>query len=416
MGRLCRAMSHLLLTRPLPARADTARERVRLWWVQSLMSAAWGAATAALVWLAVVLGGGPVGAAAVLAAGLAPLALSTAGTAWLVARAPRRALLVAAPALAAVALIVCGVAADRAGVAAVAVCAAALGLARAVFDGATADVLHHLTTPERRADACRDLTARFGAGNAAGVAAALAIGVAGGPRAGVLLGGVLAATAAGVAAGHHPDLGIRVAGRPPLGHALRAAVDTARRQPLLRRSLVAGAVGIAVGAAQATVLIAWLKDGVGLREALPPTLLAGFAAVRLLRPLIVRHAQRRRPAALLATALGVQAAASLTAYAAHDSIAGAAAYGLSLGAAIFLGVLITRTLRDAVPAELAPVVGLAAGAAWALAGCVGAGAGALLATGAGIADTHLVLAAAALAGAAALTGRVVLTSGRCRTA
>ena len=157
------------------------------------------------------------------------------------------------------------------------------------------------------------------------------------------------------------------------------------------------------------MLIAWLSGDVGLRGALVPALLAGFVAVRLGRPLVVRAASGRTWSALSA-ALAVQAAASLAAYSADGSVGAAAAYGLGLAAAAALGIVVTRALQVAAPPELAPAVGQAAGAAWALAACVGAGLAAGLALGVGLAETHLVLAALALAGATALTGRAAARS------
>ena len=50
-------------------------------------------------------------------------------------------------------------------------------------------------------------------------------------------------------------------------------------------------------------------------------------------------------------------------------------------------------------------MGLASGAAWALAACAGAAAGACLAAGLGLAGTHLALAALAILGAVAVATR-----------
>jgi predicted MFS family arabinose efflux permease len=384
--------------------ADAARERGRLWWSQRLFAAAWAAGTVGGLWLAVSLGGGPVAGAAVLAAALLPLALAAPSAARLAARANRRTLLWSSQAAAAGVLLACDAAAAALGVWAVVACSALLGLARAVFDGATADVLHHLTAPQRRLEACRDLTARFGAGHAAGLAGLLVVGLAAGPRGAVLLAAGLAAAGAVIAGRHHPDLDLRVADSPPLDRVLRAGLRLVARDRLLRGILVAGGWGIAIGTAQATILIVWLRDGVGLRGALVPALLAGFVAVRLGRPLVRRLAGRARPWSVVSIAFGVQAAASLSAYSADGSLGGASAYALSLAAGAFLGILVTRGLRIASPPELAPAVGLVAGAVWALAACAGAGLAAGLTLGVGLAETHLVLAALALAGAVGLTG------------
>jgi predicted MFS family arabinose efflux permease len=349
------------------------------------------------------MGGGPVAAAAVLAAGVLPLALAAPSAARLAARASRRTLLWGAQAAAAAALLACDAGAARLGVWSVVGCAALLGLARAVFDGATADVLQHLTAPQRRREACRDLTARFGAGHAAGVAGLLLVGLVAGPHGAVLLAAGLAAAGAVIAGRHHPDLDLRVAESPSLDRAARDGLRLVARDRLLRSILVAGGCGVAVGTAQATILIVWLRDGVGLRGALVPALLAGFAAMRLGRPLVARLAARVRPWSLLWMALGVQAAASLAAYSADGTVGGAAAYALSLAAGAFLGILVTRGLRIAAPAELAPAVGFVAGAVWALAASAGAALAAGLTMGLGVGDTHLVLAALALVGAVALT-------------
>ena len=384
---------------------DTARERLRLWSSQRLFAAAWASATIGSAWLAVSLGGGALGAAAVLTAGLAPLAAAAPLAARLATRAQRRALLWSSQAAAAAALLAGDLAVPALGVGAAIACAAAIGVARAVFDAATMDVLQQLTAPGRRRDACRDLTARFGAGHAAGVAGALAVGFAAGPRGAVLLAAGLAALGALTAGRHHPDLDLRMPDAPPADRALGAALRLVAAEPTLRSTLVAGAWGIAIGAAQGAVLIAWLTEGVGLRDALVPALLAGFAATWLGRPLVARLTARARTWSALSLALGVQAAASLTAYSAGGSVGAAAAYALGLAAAGVLGFLVTRALRVAAPAELAPAVGLAAGAAWALAACAGAGVAAGLSIAVGLADTHLVLAALALVGAVALAGR-----------
>ena len=170
------------------APADAGRERLRLWAAQRLFAAAWAAAAIGTAWLAVRLGGGAIGAAAVVAAGLVPLALGAPVAARLAARVNRRTLLWGSQAAAAAALVACDLAAPAAGLAAPVACAALIGTARAVFDAATTDVLQHLTAPQRRRDACRDLTARFGAGHAAGVAGALVVGLA---AVGLVYAGVL---------------------------------------------------------------------------------------------------------------------------------------------------------------------------------------------------------------------------------
>jgi len=392
--------------------ADTARERARLWWSQRLFAAAWAGGTIGGLWLAVSLGGGPPAAAAVLVAGLLPLALAAPLAARLAARSNRRTLLWSAQAAAAVALLVAEATAAGLGPWAVVACMVVLGLARAVFDGATADVLHQLTALQRRRDACRDLTARFGAGYTAGLAGLLVVGLVAGPHGAVLLAAGLAAVGAVIAGRHHPDLDLRVAGTPPLDHAVRAGLRLVGRDLLLRRTLLAGGLGIAIGTAQATILIVWLHDGVGLRGALVPALLAGFVAVRLGRPLVQRLAGRARPWSVLSIAFGIQAAASLSAYSADGSVGGASAYALSLAAGAFLGILVTRSLRIAAPADLAPAVGLVAGAVWSLAACAGAGLAAGLTLGIGLADTHLVLAALALAGAMGLAAWVAALRAR----
>src|SRR5262245_61981010 len=124
--------------------SDAGRERLRLWAEQRMFAAAWAASAIGTAWLAVRLGGGAIGAAAVVAAGLAPVALGAPGAARMAA-----------------------------GVAAAIACAALVGAARAAFDAATTDVLQHLTDADRRCDACRDLTARLGAGHAAAAGAAV---------------------------------------------------------------------------------------------------------------------------------------------------------------------------------------------------------------------------------------------------
>lgn len=387
-------------------RADTGRERLRLWRVQALFAAALAAVTIGGIWLAAT-AAGAAGAAAAIVAGLLPTALATPLAAWAAGRLPRRAVLLAAPAVLAGAALASELLGPIAGAAAVVACAALVGAARVAFDAAAADLLHQLTAPERRVEACGDLTARFGRGSAAGLAGALLVGLVAGPLGALALGGVVAAIAAAIAARHHPDLDLRPAQVPlvrTFGGSLRGVVAI---RPL-RRTLAIGAVATAVGAAQAAVLIAWLTDGVGLRGALVPALLAGLVAARLGRPLVVRLAARTRSATVLTLVLAIQAAASLAAHGAHGSAGAAGAYALSLAAGAFLGVLVTRVLRASAPAELAPAVGLVAGSAWALAACAGACAGAALTAAIGLGDTHLVLAAVAIAGATALAARAAV--------
>ncbi len=399
---------------PHAAPADTVRERSRLWVAQTLFAAAQAGGAVALVWLAVMLGGGPAAAAGVLAAGLAALALGTAPAAWAAARAPRRTLLWASQGLAAVALGGAAAAAPWAGIAALTVGAALLGASRAAFDAAATDVLHQLVAPARQHDACRDLTARFTAGQALGLAGALIAGYELGPAAAVIAAAGLAAAGAVVAARHHPDIDLRAPGKPPLARALVRGARLAAGDPLLRATLSAGAVAIAIGGAQAAVLIVWLRDGVGLRGALVPALLAGLVALRLGQPLVVRLAARARSGAVLATALAAQSAGSLAAYAADGWRGAACAYALTLAAGALLGALVNRARAGAAPPELAPAVGLAAGAAWAVAAGAGAALGAVLALVLGLAGLHLLLAA--IAAAAALAAAAPAARGALRAA
>ena len=60
---------------------------------------------------------------------------------------------------------------------------------------------------------------------------------------------------------------------------------------------------------------------------------------------------------------------------------------------------------------LEPAAGQAAGAAWALAACAGAGLAVCLTSTVGLVDTHLVLAGLALAGGTALAARGAAASG-----
>ncbi len=196
----------------------------------------------------------------------------------------------------------------------------------------------------------------------------------------------LAATGAVVAGRHHPDIGLRAPGKASLARALVGGARLAAGHPLLRATLSAGAVAIAIGGAQAAVLIVWLRDGVGLRGALVPALLAGLVALRLGLPLVARLARRARSGAVLATALAAQAAGSLAAHAADGWRGAAAAYALTLTAGTLFGALVNRVRAAATPPELAPAVGLAAGAVWAVAAGVGAAAGAVLAAWSGSAS------------------------------
>src|SRR5690606_27983719 len=237
---------------------------------------------------------GAAGAAMVIVAGLAPIAVATPLAAWLVGRIGRRTLLLGAPAAAGAALLACALTVGARGLAVVVACAAVVGVARAVFDGVTTDILHQLVTAEHRADASHALTARFGAGSALGVGGSLIVGLAAGPLGAIALAAALAGACAVVAARHHPDLDMRMDHQPALGPALRRAVVLLASDRLLRRVIVAGAWSSGIGAAQAAVLIVWLKDGVGLRGTLVPALMAGFVAVRLSRPLVHRIAARAR--------------------------------------------------------------------------------------------------------------------------
>ena len=345
---------------PQAAPADTARERSRLWFAQTLFAAAQAGGAVSLVWLAVTLGGGPPAAAGVIATALAALALGTAPAAWVAARAPRRTLLWASQGVAALALAGAATAAPWGGIAALTAGAALLGAARATFDAAATDVLHQLVAPERQHDACRDLTARFAGGQALGIAGALIAGYELGPAAAVVAAATLAAAGAVVAARHHPDIDLRTPGRPSLALALAGGARLVAGHPLLRATLAAGAVAVAIGGAQAAVLIVWLHDGVGLRGALVPALLAGLVALRLGLPLVRRLAARARSGGVLAAALAAQSAGSLAAWAADGWAGAACAYALTLAAGTLLGALANRTRAGVAPPELAPAVGLAA--------------------------------------------------------
>ncbi|MDX6554046.1 MAG: Transrane secretion effector [Miltoncostaeaceae bacterium] len=417
---LTRLMARYLVTpvtrrRPPAGRAapaDTARERSRLWLAQTLFAAAQTGGAVALVWLAVTLGGGPSVAAGLIATGLAALALGTAPAAWVAARAPRRTLLWASQGVAALALAGTALAAPGGGVAVLTVGAALLGASRATFDAAATDVLHQLVAPERQHDACRDLTARFTAGQALGLAGALIAGYELGPAAAVLTAAALAAAGASAAGRHHPDIDLRTPGRPSLARALARGARRAARPPLLRATLIAGAVAVAIGGAQAAVLIVWLHDDVGLRGALVPALLAGLIALRLGMPLVTRLAARARAGAVLASALATQSAGALVARAADGWAGSASAYALTLTAGALLGALVNRIRAAVAPPELAPAVGLAAGAAWAIAAGAGAAAGAALAGVVGLSSLHLWLAATAGAAALAAAAPLARVPGR----
>ncbi|WP_217914487.1 hypothetical protein [Miltoncostaea marina] len=391
--------------------ADTARERARMWRLQRLFAAALTCGSIGAVWLAATMGTGAAGAAAVIVAGLAPVAVALPIAAPLVARARRRAVLWGSPAAMCAAFAACLLAAGTSGVALVVACAAVVGVARTLFDAATTDTLQQLVPAERRPDSAHALTQQFGAGSALGGAGTLLAGLVAGPQGAIALAALLAGAAAVVAARHHPDMDLRIDHQPAVAAALRGAAGTIASDRLLRRVLAAGAWSAGVGAAQGAVLIVWLKDGVGLRGALVPALMAGFVAVRLSRPLVRRIAGRARMASLLTLALSVQAAASVAAWSADGTLGASAAYGLSLAAGAFLAILVTRALRLAAGHDLAPAVGLAAGSAWATAGCAGAVAGGVLSATAGMAATHLVLAAVAGSVAAGVAARAAVWGG-----
>ena len=243
---------------------------------------------------------------------------------------------------------------------------AAVGCARAAFDAAAADILQQLVPPGRKHDAMRDLTRRYGAGYALGSAGTLGAGLLAGPGAAVLLAACCATAGAAQALRHGWQIDLRPDGAVPLHRALRAGARLAWRDRALRPAVLGGAVGVGIGGALSAILILWLRDGVGLRGSLVPTLALGLVLVRVARPAVVRGAQRIGSRALVVTALGIQAAAAVTAHEASGMPAAAAAFALSLASGAFLATLIMRAHRRAAPADVAPAVAAVCGAVWGL--------------------------------------------------
>lgn len=356
-----------------------------------------------LVWLSATLGGGPLEAAAIIAASLVPLVLGPASFTLLIARCSRRLLMTAAQGSACIALVVAGVGGRHAGVGLLVGAMLVVGVARALFDATAADILHQLVPLERTHDAMRALTQRFGTGQAVGIAGLLLSGLVAGPLGGIAVAALAAGVGSALTWGHHPDIDLRSPGVEPLHRAVRRGARLAVADPHLRAAVGGGAVGVATGSALSAVLILWLRDGVGLRGALVPALILGWVTIRLARPVLMRLAQRARPRTLAVAALAIQGTAAIAAFAATGLPGAALAYALSLGAGAFLATLITRARTRYVEPAMAPGVGLACGAAWALAAVIGALSGAIAAVTLGMAGTYLALAVFA-AGAAVCTG------------
>lgn len=388
--------------------AGARRERSRLWRSQTAFSAAQTAGTIGLVWLSAAEGGGPLAAALIIAASVVPVALGAAPAAWLVARVSRRRLLWASQMVAAVALLCALLLGPVLGAAAMVAAIAVVGTARSAFDAAAADVLAQLVDRRRTHQAMRDLTRRFGMGQALGLAGLLAVGLIGGPQAAVALAAVLAGAGTVLALGHDEAIDLRPDGAMPLHRGLRTGAALVVRDPRLRAAVGAGAVSVAIGGALSACLILWLRDGVGLRGTLVPSLIAGLVAVRLARPVLSRVAARVSSRTLILAALGIQAGAAWAAHAADGAAVAAAAYALSLASGAFLATLITRAHARVAAPVVAPGVAQACGAAWALAAAVGASVGATLAITLGMANTYLVLTVLALAAAVAVAAPLAL--------
>lgn len=379
--------------------APALRERARLWRGQTAFSAVQVTGTIGLVWLSATTGGGPMDAALILAASLLPLAFGVAPATRLVAHVSRRTLLWSSQLTAFVALGVAALTAEALGATLMVAAIAVVGAARAVFDAVAADVLQQLVPLRRTHEAMGDLTRRFGLGQMLGLAGTMVVGLAAGPKAAVLLGAVLAGVGTVLAFGHRRQIDLRPPEATPLHSAVGAGFRLIVGNRSLRSAVAAGAVSVAIGGALSAVLILWLRDGVGLRGTLVPTLMLGFVAVRLARPALVRVARRVSSRTLVVVALAIQAAAAVAAVAADGAGVAAAAYALSLASGAFLATLITRAHTRVAPPAVAPGVGVACGAAWALAAAVGAGAGAGLALTLGMGEAYVVLAAVAVLGA-----------------
>lgn len=392
---------------PAPS-AGALRERARLWRAQTAFSAVQAAGTIGLVWLSATEGGGPLAAALIIAASVLPVALGAAPAAWLVAHASRRTLLWTAQLAALVALIGAAVVGADHGAAPLVAAIAVVGSARAVFDAVSGDVLSQLVAHQRTHEAMRDLTRRFGLGQVIGLAGTMVTGLLGGPIAAVWLAVALAAVGTVLALGHDEVIDLRPEGATPLHHGLRAGAALLWREPQLRAAVGGGAVSVAIGAALSACLILWLRDGVGLRGTLVPTLMVGLLLVRIARPVLVRVARRVSSRTLAFTALGIQAGAALVAHEAGGMFSASAAYALSLASGAFLATLITRAHTRAAPPVVAPAVAQACSAAWALAAAAGATVGAVLAVTVGMADAYLVLAAVALGAAAVAVAPAVM--------
>ncbi|MEQ9336575.1 MAG: hypothetical protein RJQ03_05250, partial [Miltoncostaeaceae bacterium] len=368
----------------------------------SLFSAANAAGAVGLLWLSAISGGGPAAAGGIIGAALLAFVVAGPVGALAVAHGSRRHLLLAASVTGAASLAAVAVAGASPGTAWLIGAAIALGLARALYDATATDILQQLVDPTRVLDAMRDLTRRFGRGQALGLAAALSAGFIAGPRGVILAAAALALAAAAMVTGHGARIDLRPEGSVPAHVAMARAVRVIRHRPTLRRSVTGGAAAVAMGSALSALLILWLRDGVGLRGSLIPTLILGFMVVRLARPALLAMALRVPGRVLVALALGLQAGTAVAAHGASGIAGAAGAYALSLASGALLATLILQAHRRAAPRAVAPGVGAVCGMAWALAAAAGAAGAAVLATGLGIGQAYLVLGALA-AGGAALT-------------
>jgi len=396
-----------ITTRALAGSADAARQRALLQRAQTACSASQAAGIIGLAWYSLVLGLGPLGAGAVFAAALAPV--SAAGLFPRAARAllwrGRRPALWGGQLVMAAALGL-ALAGAIAGWPVVPIAAAfALGTGRALFDTAAASVLHALVDHERQHEALRELTQRYSSAQPAGIAVALVAGfVGGGPLAAIAAGAAMALVGAVASASHHEVLDHVPHARVRFLDAILEARSVLGREPRLRAAVIGGAVGIAVATGQAALLISWLAVGPDVDgERLVPTLLVAVLGANLvighlgawLRTLAVR--------VQLVLALALLGAGLLTGWQAPDAATAAAAYAVTIVAGAVLVELATRAREEAVPAGLAPAIGVTAGAVWALAGAMGA-----MAAAAASLVLSLGAAFAALGGIAVLGGLVAL--------
>ncbi|WP_217924461.1 hypothetical protein [Miltoncostaea oceani] len=379
-----------------------ARERLILWHSQRLFAASSGACAIGFAWLVHSLGYGPGPIAVALICQLAPTIVSgrLAGS-LRVLRHGRQRILAVSQVLAAFACLAAMTSGTPAALIVIFLAAVVFGVARAVFDATSLDVIHHLVNDQRKVESIRSLTARHGEGQIAGAVIALSAGALAGPSAALACAAVVAA-AGGLCSLRHSDLIDLVIGeKGPVAHEVRASLRVMARERRTRTSQVAGAIGAGLAGAQAALLIPWLVGGgAHLGRWVAPTLLSAVVGFWILRAPLARLVRILSDRLAAALAFGGLSAGYLSIARVEDPRVLAMGYCLILLAFGILAGLANNVRLQALSPDTGPATGLAGAALWAASGSLGAAGSALL-SGA-LAPGSVLIVMAALAALAAL--------------